>query len=100
MVSNIMKKIWMALLVLFATAPAYLSADVLLMESMSNVPPNTEAGVLRPDNGMTMTQVEQKFGMPTEKIAAVGEPPIARWVYPEFTVYFEHNLVLTSVVKR
>ena len=95
-----MKKIWIAVLVLFATAPALVSADVLLLNSMENVPPNTQAGMLRPKGGMTMVQVEQQFGAPSEKVAAVGEPPISRWVYPEYTVYFEHNMVLTTVVKR
>ena len=51
-----------------------------------------------PARGMNMDQVESSFGAPNEKIAAVGEPPIARWVYGQYTVYFEHHLVLHSVV--
>jgi len=27
----------------------------------------------------------------------VGDPPVAVWEYPEFLVYFERKLVITSV---
>jgi hypothetical protein len=53
-----------------------------------------------PERGMNMDQVESNFGAPNERIAAVGEPPIARWVYGQYTVYFEHQLVLHSVVHQ
>lgn len=47
-----------------------------------------------------MDQVERDFGAPVNKLPAVGQPPITRWIYADHTVYFEHNLVLTSVNKR
>jgi hypothetical protein len=53
----------------------------------------------QPARGMSMTKVEAKFGAPTNRVPAVGDPPITRWEYPGFVVYFEHNLVLHSVVK-
>ena len=53
-----------------------------------------------PERGMNMDQVESSFGAPNERIGAVGEPPIARWVYGQYTVYFEHQLVLHSVVHQ
>lgn len=53
-----------------------------------------------PVRGMNMQQVEARFGTPLEKIAAVGKPPISRWVYPDYTVYFEHQYVLHVVLKR
>lgn len=53
-----------------------------------------------PVRGMTTTQVEQKFGAPQEKIPAVGEPPISRWEYADYTVYFEHQYVIHSVPRR
>lgn len=62
--------------------------------------PNSGSGVLRPTQGMNMSQVEQKFGAPESKVAAVGEPPISRWVYPEFSVFFEYDKVIHSVIKR
>ena len=32
------------------------------------------------------------------KVPAVGKPPISRWEYPGFVVYFEHDHVIHSVV--
>lgn len=50
-----------------------------------------------PSRGLNQAQVEQQFGAPTDIYSPVGEPPISRWVYPGFTVYFENDLVLHSV---
>ena len=55
----------------------------------------TVAGV--PDRGLTMDAVEKRYGAPADRLAAVGKPPITRWVYPSFVVYFEYNLVIHSV---
>lgn len=49
------------------------------------------------DRGTTMDQVKQRFGMPAQILPAVGEPPITRWVYPQFIVYFERHWVIHSV---
>jgi hypothetical protein len=51
-----------------------------------------------PTRGMTMDQVAGKFGAPATKVPAVGQPPISRWEYPGFVVYFEHEHVIHSVV--
>jgi len=75
-------------------------AAVPLENAINEAPPNSPSGLPRPDNGMTMNQVEKQFGPPTKKMAAVGTPPITRWVYPNYTVYFEKNLVIYSVVHR
>lgn len=53
-----------------------------------------------PNRGLTMASVESQYGAPVEKFAAVGRPPITRWVYPAFTVYFEHDHVVHAVVNR
>jgi hypothetical protein len=57
-----------------------------------------QSDVATPVRGMTMTQVASKFGEPVTKVPAVGKPPIARWEYPGFVVYFEHEHVIHSVV--
>jgi hypothetical protein len=57
-----------------------------------------DAGVATPTRGMTMDQVAAKFGAPVTKVPAVGKPPISRWEYPGFIVYFEANHVIHSVV--
>ncbi len=54
--------------------------------------------VATPTRGMTMDQVAAKFGAPKAKEPAVGNPPISRWEYPGFIVYFEHTHVIHSVV--
>jgi hypothetical protein len=58
------------------------------------------AGVERPTRGATMATVEQQFGAPASKLAPVGEPPITRWVYDGFTVYFERDRVIHAVAHR
>ena len=56
-----------------------------------------ESDVATPTRGMTMEQVTSKFGAPVTKVPAVGQPPISRWDYPGFVVYFEHDHVIHSV---
>jgi hypothetical protein len=53
----------------------------------------------QPARGMSMEKVEASFGAPANRVSAVGTPPITRWEYPGFVVFFEHNIVLHSVVK-
>ena len=53
-----------------------------------------------PTRGMTAASVESKFGTPDAKVAAVGDPPISRWEYSNFVVFFEYDRVIHAVVKR
>lgn len=53
-----------------------------------------------PGRGMTMTEVEKRFGPAAKKIAKVGIPPITRWIYEDFTVYFESQYVIDSVANQ
>jgi hypothetical protein len=57
-----------------------------------------QSDVATPTRGMTMDEVSNKFGAPASKVPAVGKPPISRWEYPGFVVYFEHEHVIHSVV--
>ncbi len=50
-----------------------------------------------PARATTMSTVEQAFGKPDKILPAVGDPPITRWIYPDFTVYFERQYVIHSV---
>lgn len=56
-----------------------------------------DSSIEKPKRGVTMTQVEAKFGAPAAKHDAVGRPPITRWDYPGFSVFFEHDRVIDSV---
>ena len=71
------------------------AGDVLLIESIQSAP-----SINTPRNGLTMGQVRQQFGDPASTVAAVGEPPISRWEYTGFSVFFEHDLVLHSVIQH
>jgi hypothetical protein len=57
-----------------------------------------ESDVAAPTRGMTMNQVTVKFGAPVAKVPAVGNPPISRWEYAGFVVYFERDHVIHSVI--
>lgn len=74
-------------------------ADTLTIRPREE-PPNSPEGVPRPVRGMSMQGVLERFGEPVERLPAVGDPPITRWVYERFTVYFEHDLTLRALVNR
>jgi len=52
-----------------------------------------------PRIGMKKTEVERQYGSPQGRKAPVGDPPISRWDYADFSVYFEGNTVLHTVHK-
>ncbi|MDE2148724.1 MAG: hypothetical protein KGJ55_02580 [Gammaproteobacteria bacterium] len=56
-----------------------------------------------PQRGATMRTVEQRFGAPVKRHPPAGgdspkHPPITRWDYTQFSVFFERNRVLDSVI--
>jgi hypothetical protein len=56
-----------------------------------------DSTIERPKRGSTMAEVEKHFGAPAEKHATVGQPPITRWDYSGFSVFFEHDRVIHAV---
>lgn len=72
-------------------------ADTLLLDGVEMAEATRTE---RPASGETKTRVEDRFGPPSERIVAVGEPPISRWEYPGFTVYFEFEHVIHAVPRR
>lgn len=72
-----------------------MSAEVLVIDKVEQ---SSAIGV--PGNGMSMEAVRARYGDPQDIIDPVGEPPITRWVYPDFSVFFEYNQVIHSVVHR
>jgi hypothetical protein len=67
------------------------------------VPAAAPASTILPGKGQTMAEVSKKFGQPRLKHAAVGggqpkQPPITRWDYEGFSVFFEHSHVIDAVV--
>lgn len=59
-----------------------------------------ESGVERPARGMSMAAVEARFGAPVARHEAVGQPPITRWDYGDFAVFFEFERVVHAVALR
>jgi hypothetical protein len=59
-----------------------------------------ESSVERPPRGTNKAQVEAVYGEPESRHGPTGGPPIYRWEYPDYTVYFEGDLVLHTVLKR
>ncbi len=91
-------KILSCLMLTCAVLAGAVQADTLVIPDLRGEPPNSAQGVPRPARGMSMDQVVKKFGEPKQRLAAVGDPPISRWIYDRYTVYFERQTVLHSVV--
>ena len=83
-------------LLLTVAAPTAIG-DVLLIDG---VEASAQSASARPARGMTMARVESSFGAPSAKGTPVGEPPITRWDYPSFSVYFEYDHVIHAVARR
>lgn len=60
--------------------------------------PQSTLEIRLPVKGLSMEQVMANFGGPLEKITPVGKPPITRWVYRNYTVYFEYGYVVHAVL--
>lgn len=76
------------------------SAENLVMKpDINNAKPGSKYYV----HGLSMAQIVKRFGQPSKKRAPdprVGtkyQPPITRWDYPGFTVYFEHGIAIHLV---
>ncbi len=77
-----------------------LAAQQLHMPTSPASTESSEYSIELPGRGMSMEAVLKRFGEPQEKYPAVGKPPITRWVYPDFTVYFESQFVIHAVVNN
>ena len=82
-----------ALLCGFASSGAAIAETLVVNDQLSL----RDSTVERPKRGSTMTDVEKHFGAPVEKHATVGTPPITRWDYSGFSVFFEHDRVIHAV---
>jgi len=70
-------------------------ADVLLIEEVRQ-----SDRMNLPDNGVSKDEVRASFGDPVQEHAAVGDPPITQWTYATWSVYFEYDLVLFTVLHK
>ncbi len=72
-------------------------ADTLLIDGVERAAATRSE---RPARGLSKAEVEARYGTPSQMRAAVGDPPISRWEYPGFIVYFEYELVIHAVPRR
>ena len=97
-----MVKIIPTTLALFLLAAPCTQADTLLLDGIEV---DRQTVDTRPKPGMSMTAVESTYGAPSQRHGAVGgaaveQPPITRWDYPSFSVYFENENVIHAVARR
>jgi hypothetical protein len=73
-------------------------ADTLQMGGTENAARFEQPG--KPTRGMSEASVEAAYGRPNAKQPAVGDPPISRWEYSGFVVFFEYDKVIHTVSRR
>ena len=78
-------------LLMMASSLAF--ADVLMLDQVRQA-----ARMDLPANGDSKSNVESRFGAPSRRHQPVGDPPISRWDYETYSVYFEYELVLFTVL--
>ncbi|KRE88977.1 hypothetical protein ASG87_05310 [Frateuria sp. Soil773] len=81
-----------------SAAPAAFAGDNLLIHRVQE-----ERGMNLPARGMSMAQVESRYGAPQRKLSPRGgdskkHPVINRWDYSRFIVYFERSHVIHAVL--
>ena len=87
-------------LIAVLAAPGAVSAETLLVDRV-----HQEPSAAMPARGMSMSQVQARFGAPTARLEPRGGqkhqwPTINRWNYPAFTVYFEKSKVIDAVATQ
>jgi hypothetical protein len=88
----------MVVLLAGASVPVLAHAEDVLINRVQQ-----EKGMDLPSRGMSMDQVEKKYGAPQHKLAPRGgdsakHPVINRWDYSNFIVYFENSHVIHAVL--
>ena len=88
------RQILIGSLFLGALVSANAVAETLVVDDQVIVRDST---VERPARGSTQAAVEARFGAPVSRHATVGKPPITRWDYQGFAVFFEGDRVIHAV---
>ncbi|AHY42394.1 phosphodiesterase [Stutzerimonas decontaminans] len=73
-------------------SPALFAEDIRIPVGQQGLP-----DMPMPARGDSKSLVLDRFGLADEEHPAVGQPPISRWDYREFSVYFEGTRVINSV---
>ena len=77
-----------------------LASAAMAQEQTAAAQSTAASAPTHPARGSTMETVKAKFGAPTQEAPAVGRPPITRWEYPGYTVFFENDKVLHTVIAK
>ncbi len=85
----------LALLVVFSSSIPLAVGDTLLIDSVQS-----GQSMAKPRAGTSMALVRSRLGDPVSQMPAIGWPPISRWTYNDFVVYFEHEHVVHTVVSH
>jgi len=85
----------LSLLLLLILAPVTLAEEIAIPIGNQGI-----NGLNLPKKGLTMTQVESEHGAAAVKHEATGQPPITRWEYDNYIVYFEGDRVIHSVLRH
>jgi len=96
-ITRLVKRCGLLGLIFLALTSASVTADVLTINTFQ---PEARPGDNLFVNGLSQQAVLARFGEPQQRLAPVGQPPISRWVYETFTVYFEYDIALHAVVHR
>ena len=80
-----------AALIGFSLASVATHADIV------TIPIGTQHQAHWPQRGDREQSVLRRHGQPLQQHEAIGSPPITRWDYGDFAVYFEQRAVIHSV---
>lgn len=84
----------LSLLLIVSTPPTAMAEEIHIPIGQQA---DDESAIQMPTKGMTKERVKAAFGEPLEASEPKGNPPISRWVYSDFVVYFEHDHVIHNV---
>jgi len=94
-----MQRIAIGCLCLILTSPIF--TQIAIADELEvAVGQQGDQSLTRPISGMTIEVVEMKFGAPEEIKGPIGDPPITTWVYNNFSVFFEYDKVIHSVLHK
>ena len=91
-----MRRILLLVLLVGMAAGLNANAEVIHIPVGQQAPEKKD--LPRPNRGMSAETVLEQYGLPESKSGPVGDPPISHWRYPDFTVYFESETVIHSVL--
>lgn len=89
-----MRTLFLALTVALASYSVHSQADTL------RIPINQQGSQIDsnlPIFGDSQQRVLSVHGQPAKRHPSIGQPPITRWDYADFSVYFEYTTVINSV---